>query len=79
MNENLATGNRHERRAAAATERKGVLIPAREVRRRCGNVSDMTLHRWLKQTDFPRPKVINGQRYWVDTVIDAYIEELPEG
>lgn len=77
MHKNLPT-IQHEP-VFAAVERSGVLIPADEVRRRCGGVSDMTLYRWLKNTSFPRPRIINRQRYWLDIDIDAYIDGLPEG
>lgn len=38
-------------------------LPAREVWTRYG-VSQMTLWRWLKETDFPRPIYIGRYRYW---------------
>jgi predicted DNA-binding transcriptional regulator AlpA len=39
---------------------------ARQVRRRYGDVSDMTLWRWCqnKQLGFPQPITINGRRFW---------------
>lgn len=57
-----------------------VLIIAREVRRRLGNISEMSLWRRQKNDpNFPRHKLVNGVRYWFDDQIDDYIEELPEG
>jgi predicted DNA-binding transcriptional regulator AlpA len=40
------------------------LVPAREVRRQLGDVSDMTLWRWTKQKILPPPVRINGRKYW---------------
>lgn len=46
------------------------LIPAAQVRRLCGNVSDMTLYRWITgqglktSVNFPQPTKIAGRRYW---------------
>ena len=40
------------------------LIPAREVRRQLGNVSDMTIWRWTQQKILPEPIRINGRKYW---------------
>ena len=42
------------------------LLPARRMRKRYGDVSDMTIYRWLKAVDldFPKPIYINGRRYW---------------
>ncbi|MCJ2019438.1 DNA-binding protein [Methylobacterium sp. E-065] len=41
------------------------LLPAAHVLARY-QVSDMTLHRWLKNEclNFPKPIRINGRRYW---------------
>jgi predicted DNA-binding transcriptional regulator AlpA len=43
-----------------------VYLPAKQVRARYGNVSDMALWRWLQdeQLNFPKPLMINGRRYW---------------
>lgn len=41
-----------------------VLDPARAVREACGNVSDMTLYRWIRSGVLPPPIVIRGRRYW---------------
>ena len=42
------------------------LLSAGAVKRRYGDISDMTLWRWLKNNalKFPRPIQINRRRYW---------------
>lgn len=46
------------------------LIPAAQTRRMCGNISDMTLYRWItgqglkNGVNFPQPTKIAGRRYW---------------
>ena len=39
---------------------------ARQVRRRYGDISDMTLWRWCRDEDlaFPKPITINRRRFW---------------
>ena len=46
---------------------------AEHVRQRFG-ISQMALHRWLKdeRVNFPRPIVISGRRYWKRTDILAW-------
>jgi predicted DNA-binding transcriptional regulator AlpA len=41
-------------------------LQARQVRHRYGSIADMTLWRWLQDTDlkFPRPIRIGQRRYW---------------
>jgi predicted DNA-binding transcriptional regulator AlpA len=43
-----------------------VMLTAKQVRTRYGNVSDMAIWRWLQdeQLNFPRPLMINKRRYW---------------
>jgi predicted DNA-binding transcriptional regulator AlpA len=43
-----------------------VMLTAKQVRTRYGNVSDMALWRWLRDARlaFPKPIVINNRRYW---------------
>jgi predicted DNA-binding transcriptional regulator AlpA len=43
-----------------------VLLTARQIRTRYGDVSDMCLWRWLRdqKLSFPQPVLINGRRYW---------------
>jgi predicted DNA-binding transcriptional regulator AlpA len=42
------------------------LINASDMRKMLGDVSDMTLWRWLrrKELGFPQPAIICGRRYW---------------
>ena len=40
------------------------MMTARQVRELCGGVSDMSLHRYLKNSDFPQPVYFNRRRYW---------------
>ena len=49
------------------------LLPAREVRRINGGISDMTLWRWVRDGKFPAPIKFNGRNYWrrADARIDA--------
>ncbi|MDG4885338.1 hypothetical protein [Mesorhizobium sp. WSM4884] len=62
------------------------LIPAPAVRAACGNITDMTLYRWLNGScdprtgkvtppvaDFPKPRVINKRRYWVRDEIERFM------
>lgn len=52
-----------------------VLIPANRVREIFGNISEMTLWRWLAAEDmnFPRPIVISRRRYWREDEIEEWI------
>ncbi|MBW7968617.1 hypothetical protein [Bradyrhizobium sp. BR 10289] len=47
-------------------------LSAAQVRQRYGNISDMTLWRWLKNNSFPAPRKINGRRYWDAADLDAW-------
>lgn len=47
------------------------LIPARAVRQRFGDISSMTLWRWVQQGILPEPVKINGRNYWPETAIEA--------
>ena len=64
MNTATQTDNPHRR------------IPAGTVQELCGNVSAMTLHRWLNNPDldFPRPIYIGRRRYWREADIIAFLE-----
>ena len=46
-----------------------VLLPAREVRRRFGQISPMTLWRWLDRGILPPPTKINGRNFWPESAI----------
>jgi len=53
------------------------LIPASKVRQSLGNVSDMTLWRWIhdpaySHLKFPPPIVISKRRYWKQSEITAW-------
>lgn len=49
-------------------------VPARRVRARYGEISDMTLWRWLNDPDmgFPKPRYINRRRYWLEDELDEF-------
>ncbi|WP_323009820.1 hypothetical protein [Paracoccus sp. (in: a-proteobacteria)] len=51
-------------------------IPAATVCEICGGVSDMTLHRWLKDAAlaFPRPIYIGRRRYWLEADVLAWLK-----
>ncbi|CAM5420046.1 hypothetical protein FALB51S_02492 [Frigidibacter albus] len=59
-------------------ERK--LISANAARILCGDVSDMTLWRWLADPDlaFPKPVYIGRRRYFREAEIFAWIEAQAE-
>jgi predicted DNA-binding transcriptional regulator AlpA len=54
-------------------------ISAAAVRRLCGNVSDMTLWRWLEDpaNAFPKPIYIGRRRYWREAEIVAWLDNRP--
>jgi predicted DNA-binding transcriptional regulator AlpA len=51
-------------------------IAAYNVRQLCGGVSDMTLWRWLNDTEmaFPKPIYIGRRRYWKEADVIAWLE-----
>ena len=51
-------------------------IPANAVQKLCGDISAMTLHRWLNNTelDFPRPMYIGPRRYWREADVIDWLE-----
>tara|TARA_R110000868_G_scaffold35458_5_gene127091 strand:- start:1076 stop:1273 length:198 start_codon:yes stop_codon:yes gene_type:complete len=53
------------------------MIAARQVRMRIGNISDMTLYRWLNdpRLSFPKPIVIQNRRYWREEDVDRWLSE----
>ena len=55
-------------------------IPTGEVRRICGDVSEMTIHRWLNRADlnFPKPIYIGRRRYWREAEIVAWLDAQTE-
>lgn len=64
MNTQTDTNNPHRR------------IPAGTVQNMCGDVSAMTLHRWLNnpELNFPKPTYIGRRRYWRETDVIAWLE-----
>ena len=54
-------------------------ISAAAVRLLCGNVSDMTLWRWLDDpaTAFPKPVYIGRRRYWREADVVAWLNDRP--
>ena len=56
------------------------LIKAAPVRAHLGGISNMTLHRHVKAKKIPKPKYINGIRYWRQSEIErAVIDMLAPG
>lgn len=51
-------------------------IPAGTVQNMCGDVSAMTLHRWLNnpELNFPKPTYIGRRRYWREADVIAWLE-----
>jgi predicted DNA-binding transcriptional regulator AlpA len=52
-------------------------IQAAQVRALCGDISDMTLWRWIAQRGFPAPTYIARRRYWREAEIIAWLETQP--
>ena len=59
---------------AHTASRDGRCATAAQVRSRYGNISDMTLWRWLQDANlrFPKPLTINGRRYWKISDLEAW-------
>jgi predicted site-specific integrase-resolvase len=55
------------------------LLPQREVQRRMGGVSSMTIHRWRLQGTLPTPVVINKRNYWRAADITRIIDDAEAG
>lgn len=51
-------------------------LDAADTRRYVGDVTDMTIWRWLHNAtlNFPQPSVINGRRYWRKSELDEFLE-----
>jgi predicted DNA-binding transcriptional regulator AlpA len=49
-------------------------IPSSSVREMCGGISDMSLWRWCKHSDFPQPVRINRRRYWKEQELIEWLE-----
>ena len=56
------------------------LIPAREVRRRCAGISQVTLYRWLRNPalGFPRPIRINSRMFFAEDKIAHWLDARAE-
>lgn len=54
------------------------LLPAQDVRAKFGNISDMTLWRWLhdESLGFPQPTMIRNRRFWDADEIEAFRERM---
>ena len=52
-------------------------IQAAFVRKMCGDISDMTLWRWLDNAElhFPKPQYIGRRRYWKEADVIAWLAE----
>ena len=55
----------------------GSFLTAAEVRKRYGNISEMTLWRWLNNTalNFPKPIVINRRRFFARARLKCWERE----
>ncbi|MGD9922442.1 MAG: DNA-binding protein [Pseudorhodoplanes sp.] len=51
-----------------------VKLRSGQVRRRYGDISDMTLWRWLQDPElgFPQPEYIRGIRYWSEEELNSF-------
>ncbi len=49
-------------------------INALEVRNLCGGVSDMWLHRRMRDSDFPLPIKIARRRFWREREVLAWLD-----
>lgn len=54
-------------------------IVALEVRNLCGGVSDMWLHRRMRDSDFPRPIKIARRRFWREREVLAWLDSQQVG
>lgn len=56
------------------------LLTAKEVRQRFGNISDMSLWRWIESETlgFPKPTRIMRRRFWDADEIEAFIARQAE-
>lgn len=54
-------------------------ITAAAVRELCGDVSDMSIWRWLNSPDlnFPKPIYIQKRRYWKEAEVLAWLNRQP--
>lgn len=52
-------------------------IQAASARALCGDISDMTLWRWINERDFPKPAYIGRRRYWRESDVLDWLEAQP--
>lgn len=52
------------------------LVTSKTVKHRFGDVSDMTLWRWVKDGKLPQPIKINKRNYWAESTISEAIAKL---
>ena len=52
----------------------GTLLNSKQVRTKCGSISEMTLWRWSRDEAFPKPVRIHGRKYFPEIEIDAWVE-----
>ena len=50
-------------------------LTSTQVRERYGNLSKMSLHRWIAGGKFPKPYPFNGRNYWKLADLEAYERE----
>ena len=55
------------------------LLSSAKVREILGGISDMTLYRWAKEIDFPKPDYViarkggQGRRFWRHSTVQAWL------
>jgi predicted DNA-binding transcriptional regulator AlpA len=81
----LEMNNRQERRRAEALDRAGrndeiggdPLLNSGAMREYCGQISEMTVWRWSRDHDFPRPDLIlNKRRFWRRSTLDGWLARM---
>lgn len=53
-------------------------MQAAAVRALCGDISDMTLWRWIDKRDFPKPTYIARRRFWREADVIAWLDAQAE-
>lgn len=64
---------------AAPSHRPRVFLTAKQVRKRYGEMSEMTLWRWMRDPamGFPQPATKNRIRYWSEAELDQWDDRDP--
>jgi predicted DNA-binding transcriptional regulator AlpA len=52
--------------------RSTIYLSTPQILGRYGDISEMTLWRWMKNDGFPSPRWIHNRRYWVEVECDAW-------